>query len=86
MKPLRIAYVAARWDYGDPARGLSFEETNFRSALEGAGHEVHAYDFMTRHRELGGDAMNDELVGSGHGSTIVASERVFVQGLGVAMS
>lgn len=61
MKPLRIAYVAARWDYGDPARGLSFEETNFRSALEGAGHEVHAYDFMTRHRELGGDAMNDEL-------------------------
>lgn len=61
MTRLRIAYVASRWDYGDPARGLSFEETNFRSALEGMGHEVHGYDFMTRHKELGQQAMNDEL-------------------------
>jgi len=61
VRELRIAYVAARWDYGDPNRGLSFEEVNFRSALEGAGHEVHAYDFMSRHQQLGRAAMNAEL-------------------------
>jgi spore maturation protein CgeB len=58
---MRIAYVASRWDYGDPRRGLSHEETNFRSALEGMGHEVHAYDFPTRLGKIGRDAMNREL-------------------------
>ena len=60
-RSLRIAYVAARWDYGDRRRGLSFEEVNFRGALEGAGHDVHAYDFLTRHQELGASDMNAEL-------------------------
>jgi hypothetical protein len=60
-KRLRIAYVASHWDYGDPSRGPSFEEANFRSALEGAGHDVHAYDFPTRLRELGRADMNAEL-------------------------
>ncbi|MBA2372261.1 MAG: glycosyltransferase family 1 protein [Chloroflexi bacterium] len=59
---LRIAYIASRWDYGDPARGLSFEETNFRSALEGMGHGVHPYDFIARHKQLGKRTMNDELL------------------------
>lgn len=59
---LRIAYVASRWDYGDSARGLSFEETNFRSALEGMGHDVHPYDFIARHKQLGKRAMNAELL------------------------
>jgi spore maturation protein CgeB len=58
---LRIAYVAARWDYGDPRRGPSFEESNFRGALEGAGHEVFPYDFMTRYQQVGRAAMNAEL-------------------------
>jgi spore maturation protein CgeB len=53
--------VGSRWDYGDRTRGLSFEETNFRSALDGMGHEVHAYDFVARHAELGRDGMNAEL-------------------------
>src|SRR3954447_10936802 len=58
---MRILYVAMRHDYGDPARGLSFEETNFRSALEGMGHDVTAYDFLAREAEIGRDAMNAEL-------------------------
>src|SRR4051794_30325765 len=48
-------------DYGDPARGPSFEETNFRSALEGMGHDVVPFDFMARKRAVGREAMNDEL-------------------------
>lgn len=58
---LRLAYVAPRWDYGDPERGLSLEETSFRTALVGMGHEVHHFDFMERLREVGQAAMNAEL-------------------------
>jgi spore maturation protein CgeB len=61
QRRFRIAYVASRWDYGDPARGPSFEEVNFRSALEGAGHDVHAYDFVTRFQQIGRAGMNLEL-------------------------
>jgi spore maturation protein CgeB len=60
-RKLRIAYVAAQWDYGDPTRGPSFEEMNFRSALEGMGHEVHAYDFLSRFQAVGQKPMNAEL-------------------------
>ena len=31
--PLRILYLAMQWDYGDPARGTSFEHDNFYPAL-----------------------------------------------------
>jgi spore maturation protein CgeB len=49
-------------DYGDPDRGPSFEETNFRSALEGMGHDVVAFDFMERARLNGKAEMRGELV------------------------
>src|SRR5436190_21542030 len=48
-------------DYGDPSRGPSFEEANFRSALEGMGHELVAFDFKARERVVGRGAMNAEL-------------------------
>jgi len=48
-------------DYGDPTRGPSFEETNFRSALEGMGHDVVPFDFIAREQAVGRDAMNAEL-------------------------
>ncbi len=32
-KPLRILYLAMQWDYGDSARGTSFEHDNFCPAL-----------------------------------------------------
>jgi len=49
-------------DYGDPSRGASFEETNFRSSLEGMGHEVIAYDFMASARRNGTHLMRAELL------------------------
>jgi spore maturation protein CgeB len=65
---VRILYVGSRWEYGDPALGLSFEEMNFRSALEGMGNEVVAFDFAARMREVGRDAMNAELEAAADGS------------------
>lgn len=59
---MRILYVAMAHDYGDPTRGPSFEETNFRSALEGIGHEVIPFDFMERETAVGRERMNQELV------------------------
>jgi spore maturation protein CgeB len=59
---LRILYVAMQFDYGDPRRGLSFEESNFKSALEGMGHQVIHYDFMAKKQKLGLGAMRRDLV------------------------
>lgn len=59
-----ILYVGMRHEYGDPSRGLSFEERNFRSALEGMGHRVTAFDFMGRLASVGTTRMRAELVES----------------------
>jgi spore maturation protein CgeB len=59
---MRILYVAMTDDYGDPGRGLSFEHTNFYTALEGMGHEVIQFDFMRRKAAVGKRRMNAELI------------------------
>jgi spore maturation protein CgeB len=59
---MRILYVAMAHEYGRPELGPSFEEMNFRSALEGMGHELHPFDFRARMDEVGRDQMNRELV------------------------
>jgi spore maturation protein CgeB len=59
---MKILYVAMADDYGDPSRGPSFEETNFRTALEGMGHEVVAFDFMAEMKAHGKREMNSRLV------------------------
>ena len=59
---MHVLYIGMRYEYGNPERGLSFEEMNFRSALEGMGQRVTAYDFMARGQELGYEAMRAELV------------------------
>jgi spore maturation protein CgeB len=59
---MRILYVAMADDYGDPSRGPSFEETNFRSSLEGMGHELVTFDFMTEMRRHGKRGMNRRLL------------------------
>jgi spore maturation protein CgeB len=59
---MRILYVAMTDDYGDPARGLSFEHTNFYTALTGMGHEVVQFDFMRRKAAVGKRRMNAELI------------------------
>jgi spore maturation protein CgeB len=62
MKPLKIFYLAMEYDYGDPARGESFEEANFKSALVGMGHHVTHYDFMARKATIGTRPMRKEIV------------------------
>jgi hypothetical protein len=32
-------------DYGDPSEGPSFEDDNFRSAVDGMGHKLVPFDF-----------------------------------------
>jgi spore maturation protein CgeB len=59
---VRILYVAMAHDYGDPGRGPSFEETNFRSALDGMGHGVEAFDFLERAKAVGKAEMRRELL------------------------
>ncbi|HZO37447.1 MAG TPA: glycosyltransferase [Solirubrobacteraceae bacterium] len=59
---MKLLYVAMAHDYGRPEQGPSFEEMNFRSALEGMGHELVAFDPVARMAEVGRDAMNVELI------------------------
>lgn len=59
---MKVLYVAMEHDYGDPSRGPSFEQTNFKSALDGMGHEVVQFDFMARDRAVGRREMRRELV------------------------
>jgi spore maturation protein CgeB len=59
---MRVLYVAMAHDYGVAARGPSFEETNFRSALDGMGHEVVAFDFMERAKRDGTERMRSDLL------------------------
>lgn len=59
---MRILWIAHAHEYGDPRLGPSFEDINFRSALEGMGHSVTAFDFHARELAVGRPAMNDELV------------------------
>ena len=54
---MKILYAAMEHDYGDASRGPSFEQTNFKSALDGMGHEVVQYDFMAREKAIGRAAM-----------------------------
>jgi spore maturation protein CgeB len=58
---MRILYVAMAHEYGRPELGPSFEEMNFRSALEGMGHDVDAFDFAERQGAVGRERMNGEL-------------------------
>ena len=59
---MRVLYIAIEHDYGDASRGPSFEETNFRSALDGMGHEVIAFDAFARMKRDGRDRMRRDLV------------------------
>jgi spore maturation protein CgeB len=62
MMAKHILYVAMRHEYGDPSRGLSFEENNFRSSLEGVGHKVSAFDFLGRAKRDGVEQMRRDLI------------------------
>lgn len=59
---MKLLYVAMANDYGIRSRGPSFEETNFRSALEGMGHEVVPFDFKDRAQTDGVGRMRHDLL------------------------
>jgi spore maturation protein CgeB len=59
---VRILYLAMKYDYGDPARGLGFEHYNFYDSLRNMGHDLLYFDFMTLHKGLGRQGMNRRLL------------------------
>ncbi len=59
---MKILCATSRFDYGDPARGLSYEENNFFDTFVAMGHQVIRFDFPTILRQHGRQAMNDLLV------------------------
>lgn len=59
---MRLLYLGMYWDYGDPARDLSFEETNFHNSLRTWPRaEVTHFDFVELWRVHGKDRMNEML-------------------------
>ncbi len=59
---LRLLYVAPRLDYGNPARGYSYEENHFLPTLEGLGFDVIRFDSLTLVRRLGRKMASELLV------------------------
>lgn len=57
-----ILYVAMRHDYGDPARGLSFEHCTFFDFLWRSGHDILYFDFVELAKAHGRDGMNRLLL------------------------
>jgi spore maturation protein CgeB len=62
---MKILFIALRHEYGDPARGMSFEQQNFYStliAMDGGNHTVVPFAFDDVLRERGKDEMNQLLI------------------------
>jgi spore maturation protein CgeB len=59
---MRILYVAPKFDYGRPERGLSFEHYNFFDTLQRMGHDLVYFDFMSIERKRGRAGMNRRLL------------------------
>ena len=59
---MKILLVCMSYDYGDPARGHSYEYYNFYQSLKALGHEVELFDYMTELAQLGKPAMNRKLL------------------------
>lgn len=59
---MKILLACMAYDYGDPARGHSYEYYNFYQSLKALGHEVELFDYMTEIQALGKSAMNCKLL------------------------
>ena len=59
---VRLLYVAQKFDYGNPARGYSYEENHFLPALIGLGFDPIRFDSLTLVRRLGKKAASELLV------------------------
>jgi spore maturation protein CgeB len=58
---LKLLYVGMRYDYGIPARGLSFEHCNFFDVLTHMGFDILYFDFLDLQRRHGQVRMNEKL-------------------------
>jgi spore maturation protein CgeB len=62
-RPLSVLYVGLKYDYGNPARGQSFEQTNFFHTLSHmSGIDVEAFHFDEVMRSVGREEMNRRLL------------------------
>lgn len=59
---MRVLYVGMKWDYGDEARGESFEQANLLGSLVGMGLEVLHFDAVAFSRAEGPEAAGRRLV------------------------
>jgi len=62
---MKILYIAMKYDYGDPGRGLSFEHYNFYDSLvkmDGEKHKIIYFPFDEVMRSIGKGEMNIELL------------------------
>jgi spore maturation protein CgeB len=61
---MKILYVAAKYDYGVPARGFSFEHFNFYETLAGMGHDIVYFDFLSIFQQEGREGLSRRLLAS----------------------
>ena len=59
---MKILLVCMEFDYGDPARGRSYEFYNFYDSLKELGHEVVLFDYMAELKRTNKTAMNAKLI------------------------
>lgn len=59
---LRILYVAMKYDYGQPRRGLSYEENNLFHSLLNMGHQIIRFDFKAIEKRFSRREMNKMLL------------------------
>jgi spore maturation protein CgeB len=63
VTPIRVLYLGMYWDYGDPARGTSFEENSFHAGLRAhPSVDVTHFDYVALNAEIGREAMNQRLL------------------------
>lgn len=55
---MKILYVAAKHDYGEPSRGFSFQHYNFFDTLLHMGNEIVYFDFIQNMKKFGKKQMN----------------------------
>lgn len=59
---MKILLVCMQYDYGEPARGYSYEYYNFFLSLQALGHNVTLFDYMGELKTLGKEGMNQRLL------------------------
>jgi spore maturation protein CgeB len=63
MTPVRLLYIGLKYDYGDPARGFSYEHVNFLGTLSlMEGIDVRFFPFDEEMRRGGREEMNRSLL------------------------